>query len=276
MRRPCSHPSRAQAAYRTISHIGGKLMLFTAAASTLAAAPTKNRDAPAHYNSDREAALRNPADPFYNQFASECIAAQICVDVFAASSQYLDLFSLAALPRSTGGTVYFYPGFSAPRDAVKLSAELSHNLLRPTGWEAVMRLRCSKGMRVSTFHGHLFVRSNDLVALPSVSADDTVVAQLQMEDTMVAGARVYVQCAVLYTNSSSERRIRVHTLSLPVVGSVFDMFEAADGLACAGAPPSSFSCQKKEKKLSLPAFPARQQGSAMHRRVEARVAPGTG
>lgn len=41
-----------------------------------------------------------------------------------------------------------------------------------------MRLRCSKGMRIATFHGHLFVRSNDLVALPSLSSDDTIVAQM--------------------------------------------------------------------------------------------------
>ena len=85
-----------------MSHIGGKLMLFSAAACTVAAAPTKNRDAPAHYNSEREPALRNPSDPFFNAFASECIAAQISVDIYAASSAYLDLFSLATLPRSTG------------------------------------------------------------------------------------------------------------------------------------------------------------------------------
>ena len=87
---------------QVISHIGGKLMLFTASASTIASAPTKNRDAPAHYNSDREAALRNPSDPFFNAYASECIAAQISVDIFAASAQYLDLYSLTSLPRSTG------------------------------------------------------------------------------------------------------------------------------------------------------------------------------
>lgn len=50
----------------------------------------------------------------------------------------------------------------------------------------------------------------------------------------MTAARVYVQCAVLYTNAHSERRIRVHTLALPVVGSLYDMFERADGLACAG------------------------------------------
>lgn len=48
-----------------------------------------------------------------------------------------------------------------------------------------MRLRCSKGMRIATFHGHLFVRSNDLVALPSLSADDTIVAQMQARSPLL-------------------------------------------------------------------------------------------
>ena len=31
-----------------------------------------------------------------------------------------------------------------------------------------MRVRCSRGLRVSTFHGPMFVRSTDLLALPQV------------------------------------------------------------------------------------------------------------
>lgn len=66
-----------QAAYRMISHLGGKLMLFCSAACTLGIGPTKNRDAPAHYNSDRESGLRNPADPFFSSYANECNSAQV-------------------------------------------------------------------------------------------------------------------------------------------------------------------------------------------------------
>lgn len=165
------------------------------------------------------------------------VPVQISVDIFAAASQYLDLFSLAALPRQTAGSLYYYPGFQAPRDGRKLTAEVGHNLGRTTGWEGVMRLRCSKGVRIASFHGHLHVRSNDLVALPSVSSDDTIIAQLALEDSVVAGGQVYMQCAVLYTNSQCERRIRVHTMALPVVGGVFELFEASDALACAGATP---------------------------------------
>ena len=37
------------------------------------------------------------------------------------------------------------------------------------GWEGVMRVRCSKGLSISQFHGHFFVRSIDLLSLPQVS-----------------------------------------------------------------------------------------------------------
>jgi Sec23/Sec24 trunk domain/Sec23/Sec24 beta-sandwich domain len=223
----------AQAAYRTISHIGGKLLLFSASASTLGAVKTKNRETSASYGTEREPALRQPADGFFRSFAAECINAQISIDVFSLAGQYCDLFSLSLLPRATGGSLYFYPAFNAARDGAKLTAELRHDLQRYTGWEAVMRMRCSKGMRVSTFHGHLHVRANDLVVLPTVDADSTYVAQLQMEDNLITEDSVYVQCALLYTSPGSERRIRVHPMRLPVVGSAVQLFEHPDAVGCA-------------------------------------------
>jgi protein transport protein SEC24 len=77
--------------------------------------------------------------------------------------------------------VYYYPGFNAARDGPKLHAELCHNLARPTAWEAVMRIRCSKGIKISHFHGHFFNRSTDLLALPTCSPDMAYAVQLQHE-----------------------------------------------------------------------------------------------
>lgn len=89
----------------------------------------------------------------------ECNRAQVSVDVFALGSQNMDLASLISIPRYTCGSVYHYPSFLASRDEPKLLHELRHNLIRPTAWEAVMRIRCSKGLKISTFHGHFFNRS---------------------------------------------------------------------------------------------------------------------
>jgi protein transport protein SEC24 len=54
--------------------------------------------------------------------------------------------------------VYHYPGFHGARDGVRLAAELRRNLTRATAWEAVMRIRCSRGLKIGSFHGHFFNR----------------------------------------------------------------------------------------------------------------------
>ena len=49
----------------------------------------------------------------------------------------------------------------------------------------------------------------------------------------MSGPVAFVQCALLYTNSNGERRIRVHTMCLPVTAELSEMYRAADGGACA-------------------------------------------
>lgn len=75
--------------------------------------------------------------------------------------------------------VYHYPNFHAGRDGAKLAAEVTHNLSRPTAWEAVMRIRCSRGLKVSSFHGHFFNRSTDLLALPTCDPDKAFAVQVR-------------------------------------------------------------------------------------------------
>jgi len=144
------------------------------------------------------------------------------------ATQYTDLASLGPLAHYTCGQVCYYPGFVAERDGAKLRAELTHNLTRETGWEAVMRVRCSRGLRVSSFHGPFFVRSTDLLALPQVDPDKAFAVQMVLEDNVVNSTVSYVQCALLYTNSNGERRIRVHTMSMPVVGELAPLYAGAD------------------------------------------------
>jgi len=222
-----------QAAFLVMQHIGGKLLLFQAAVPSSGVGKTKNRDNLASYGTDREGAIRSPEDAFFKRFAAECSRVQMTVDIFAFSLSYMDLASWAAIPRYTCGDVYHYPGFSGARDGPKLAAEVEHNLLRPTAWEAVMRIRCSKGLRISSFHGHFFNRSTDLLALPTCDPDKAFAVQIAHEENMVQGPVAYVQCALLYTNSQGERRIRVHTMSVPVVNELGDLYRAADAAASA-------------------------------------------
>lgn len=217
-----------QAAFMVICHIGGKMLLFQAAVPTVGAGKVKNRENAALYGTDREATLRVPEDPFFKKFAAECSRVQITVDTFVFSNSYCDLASISAMPKYTCGQVYYYPGFSAQRDATKLQAELGHNLTRLTGWEAVMRIRCSKGLKISSFHGHFFIRSSDLLALPTIDPDKCFAVQISHEEAVVTGSVGYVQCALLFTSSNGERRIRVHTLAVPIVSDMSEMYKGLD------------------------------------------------
>jgi len=229
----CMGPA-LQAAFMVQSHIGGKMLLFQAAVPSLGSGKIKNRETPALYGSEREHTLRIPDDPFFKKFAAECSRTQISVDAFVFSNAYCDLASISAIPKYTCGQVYYYPGFIAQRDSNKLKAELTHNLTRVTGWEAVMRIRCSKGLKISAFHGHFFNRSTDLLALPTIDPDKCFAVQVSHEETVVTGSVGYIQCALLYTASCGERRIRVHTMSVPIVGDLPEMYKAMDcgAMAC--------------------------------------------
>jgi protein transport protein SEC24 len=45
---------------------------------------------------------------------------------------------------------------------------------------------------------------------------------------MKPGADVYIQCAMVYTNVRMQRRIRVHTLALPVSAEIGVVFRHLD------------------------------------------------
>lgn len=97
-----------------------------------------------------------------------------------------------------------------------------------------MRIRCTKGLSIHTFHGNFFVRSTDLLSLPNVNPDAGFAVQMSIEENLDDMQVVSFQAALLYTSSKGERRIRVHTLCLPVVNSLSDIFAGADVQAITG------------------------------------------
>jgi len=228
----CLGPA-VQAALLAIQHVGGKLLLFSAALPSVGDGKCKHREDARLFGTDREHSLRNPEDAWYKKMAAECSRVQVCVDLWALGAPYTDLASLCVLPKYTGGDVHHMPGYNDAVDGARLETDLIHNLTRETAWEAVMRVRCSKGFRITAFHGHFFVRSTDLLGLPAADTDKAYAIQVGHEETVAPPGVTYLQCALLHTTSSGERRIRVHTLAVPVVNELSDMFRAVDGGAMA-------------------------------------------
>ncbi|KAI9081028.1 hypothetical protein K1719_037008 [Acacia pycnantha] len=236
-----------KAAFMVMSQLGGKLLIFQNTLPSLGVGRLKLRGDDAHvYGTDKEHMLRLPEDPFYKQMAAEFSKYQICANVYAFSDKYTDIASLGTLAKYTAGQVYYYPAFQSTIHGEKLRHELRRDLTRETAWEAVLRIRCGKGVRFATFHGNFMLRSTDLLALPAVDCDKAFAMQLSLEETLLTTQTMYFQAALLYTASCGERRIRIHTAAAPVVTDLGEMYRLAD----TGAIVSVLSRLVIEKTLS--------------------------
>uniref|UniRef100_A0A0X3PGR2 Protein transport protein Sec24B n=2 Tax=Schistocephalus solidus TaxID=70667 RepID=A0A0X3PGR2_SCHSO len=117
--------------------------------------------------------------------------------------------------------------------AESLRRDLIRYLTRRIGFEAVLRIRCTRGLNIQNFYGCFFVRSVDLLSLPNVNPDAGYAMQLEMTESLEEFKYVVLQAALLYTSAFGDRRIRVHTLCLPVTESPEAVFNYSDQTAIA-------------------------------------------
>ncbi|XP_062964054.1 protein transport protein Sec24B isoform X3 [Cynocephalus volans] len=220
-----------QAAFKLMSPTGGRVSVFQTQLPSLGAGLLQSREDPNQRSSTKVVQHLGPATDFYKKLALDCSGQQTAVDLFLLSSQYSDLASLACMSKYSAGCIYYYPSFHCahnPSQAEKLEKDLKRYLTRKIGFEAVMRIRCTKGLSMHTFHGNFFVRSTDLLSLANINPDAGFAVQLSIEESLTDTSLVCFQTALLYTSSKGERRIRVHTLCLPVVSSLADVYAGVD------------------------------------------------
>ncbi|KAF8761752.1 CPII coat sec24 protein [Rhizoctonia solani] len=223
-----------QAAYKLIHVIGGKVVVMSSSLPTLGEGALKPREDPKLLGTARESTLLQPASAFYKSFSIDCSRANISVDMFLFSASYTDVASLSALTHYTSGQTYFYPAFNASRaeDAIKFAHEFGQVIGSPIGLEGLVRIRASRGLRMSQFHGNFFVRSTDLLAFPAIPMDQSYTVEVQIEENLTTPF-VVMQAGILYTTSFGERRVRVVTLALPTTSNASELYASADQVAIA-------------------------------------------
>uniref|UniRef100_A0A672ZZG2 SEC24 homolog A, COPII coat complex component n=1 Tax=Sphaeramia orbicularis TaxID=375764 RepID=A0A672ZZG2_9TELE len=229
--------SALQAAFKLLSPTGGRMSVFQTQLPNLGVGALQSREDPNQRASAKDIQHLSPATDFYKKLALDCSGQQVAVDLFLLSAQYCDLASLGCISRYSAGSVYYYPSYHHqhnPAQVERFQKDLKRYLTRKIGFEAVMRIRCTKGLSIHTFHGNFFVRSTDLLSLPNVNPDAGFAVQMSIEENLDDMQVVSFQAALLYTSSKGERRIRVHTLCLPVVNSLSDIFAGADVQAITG------------------------------------------
>lgn len=219
-----------QAAYKLTHSTGGRVTVMQTLLPTVGPGALQNRE-DASVKAAKDVPNLGPATDFYKKLALDCSAQQIGVDLFMFNAQYADMASIECISRFSAGSVYYYPSYHtvrAPHLVDQFESDLRRYLTRKIGFESVMRIRCSKGISIHTFHGNFFVRSTDLLSLPNVSPDVGFGMQMSIEEALTDMSSVCFQAALLYTSSKGERRIRVHTLCVPVTNQLSEVHANAD------------------------------------------------
>uniref|UniRef100_A0A158P905 Protein transport protein SEC24 n=1 Tax=Angiostrongylus cantonensis TaxID=6313 RepID=A0A158P905_ANGCA len=217
--------SALKVVYDLIAEIGGRITVFQASIPNVGLGNLKPREDP----NQREVQNLGPATDFYKCFALDCTGHQVAVDLFMLNTQYADLATLSEAAKFSTGCVYYFPKYHYLNDTTQVKRFeriFTRYLTRKIGFEAVLRIRCSRGLSLSTFFGNFFVRSTDLLALANVNPDSAIAVQVSMEEKL--STTVCFQAALLYTSSKGDRRIRVHTMCLPTTADLAQVYNNFD------------------------------------------------
>jgi len=191
----------------------------------------KNRMDPKLLGTKDESKLFRGAVSFYNDLACKAVEEKkitVGFDLFLCTGSHVDLASVAEVTLATGGQVYFYENYQDVIDSTKLFSDLRQNIMRVTGFDAIMAVRASKGLEIMEVMGALTETPDREILLPIVTCDSTFCVKLNHYEQLDRSVLPCIQVAVLYTNIFGENMIRVHTKQISVAKTIAELFRNVD------------------------------------------------
>lgn len=111
----------------------------------------------------------------------------------------------------------------------KLTKEVERAVTRETGYQALMKVRCSNGLQVSSYHGNFLQHSFGAdLELGSVDADKALGVMFSYDGKLDSKLDAHFQCALLYTTASGERRVRCTNTVASVSESLIEVMRFVD------------------------------------------------
>jgi len=215
---------------------GGKIFLISASLSNAGLGKLEARGGGASSGGEeREKMLMKSANPLYEKLGIELSESKVSLDLFVApTGAYIDVATIGRLAANSGGRVFHFPFFQSNKDGKNFENCLCRAVESVCAFNAVLRIRCSPGLGTAAHYGHFQPQRSLDIVIPVMDWGSTISVDLEYDDKLpevndgaVTGAPC-IQCAVLFTNSYGERRIRVHTLLLGSSSQLVSIFRYAD------------------------------------------------
>ena len=215
-------------ALSALSATGGKIICSLSAMPTWGPGKLFARDEGKLHGIETEKKLFQTEHPGWKKTAGKMVESGVGIDFFVASASggYMDLATIGKkitllrqtiinqlgighASAATGGEMYFYPNYVYPRDNERLSRELKHTLSRDTGFQALMKVRCSNGLQVSSYHGNFLQHTFGAdLEFGVIDADKAMGVMFSYDGKLDSKLDAHFQSALLYTTASGERRVR--------------------------------------------------------------------
>ncbi|KAK0414853.1 hypothetical protein QR680_011641 [Steinernema hermaphroditum] len=212
-----------------IANRAGKLFIFHSSLPTYEApGKLKNREDRKALGTDRENTVLNPVTDFYKKLGKKCVQIGCAVDLFVFPSAFIDLATISPLASVTGGTVYSYQYFDSQRDGQRFLLDLRRDVSRHIGFDAMIRVRTSAGIRPTGFYGSFLMENNTDMELGCIDSDKAVVVDIKHDSKLKKDENVYVQAAILFTSCRGQRKLRIHNLCLPISDEYGDFYRSAE------------------------------------------------
>ncbi|KFX94978.1 hypothetical protein O988_06055 [Pseudogymnoascus sp. VKM F-3808] len=219
------------AAVAALEKTGGKIVCSLAALPTWGPGRLFLRDENRIANGEADKKIITTENPAWKKTAENMLQNGIGVDFFLAApgGGYLDIATIGQVSASTGGETFYYPNFLAPRDTAKLSQEIKHTVTRETGYQALMKVRCSNGLQVASYHGNFIHHTFGAdVELGVIDADKAMGVLFSYDGKLDSKLDAHFQSALLYTTASGERRVRCCNIIASVSDNAKDCMKFVD------------------------------------------------
>ncbi|EFQ97535.1 transporter sec-24 [Nannizzia gypsea CBS 118893] len=232
---------------------GGKIVCSLSCLPTWGPGRLFMRDQGMGPGTDAERKLFTTEHVEWKKTATKAAETGIGVDFFIAAGggTYMDIATIGHVSAVAGGEMFFYPNFHAPRDIQKLSREISHSITRETGYQALLKVRCSNGLQISSYHGNFLQHTfaSDL-EMGSIDSDKAFGIMFTYDGKLDPKLDAHFQAALLYTAGNGQRRVRCINIVAAVNDGGMETMKSLDQDAIVSILAKEAASKIPEKALS--------------------------
>lgn len=225
-------------AYNIGLNTGGKVMLFLSEKPNVGKGRLDefqiHSDIPSYGGERLKAAhstITESSNSYYYDLSQLYVNRKLSCDIFYIMSKDHKKLISSIMPMitSTGGHIYYFNYEMICKSDSELYNTIYNNLTMEIGWEAVLGIRISKGYRIKQIYGNHNYRKVGLINLANVNRDTVLTFEIEGTPNIINDSvklnKFVIQFGLIYTNSFNERRVRVHTYSLPITINPVEVYE---------------------------------------------------